>query len=104
MHEGGWLNNLLNLKTEEKIKAHAKTFKFRKNQNKNEVMTSVEAADEWGSPVIGKGENPTNQVDPTGSSSPKIGTNSGDDWGSPSPLNDWDNPGTSNNSGSKEEW
>lgn len=104
MHEGGWLNNLLNLKTEEKIKAHAKTFKFRKNQNKNEVMTSVEAADEWGSPVIGKGENPTNQVDPTGSSSPKIGTNSGDDWGSTSPLNDWDNPGTSYNSGSKEEW
>jgi hypothetical protein len=104
MHEGGWLDHLLKLETVSKVQTSNKKLRSKKNQNKDHSVASAEIADDWDNPVVGTGENPTKPDKSSGNSSPKIGSTSGDDWGTSSAPSDWDNPGTYNNPGSKEEW
>jgi hypothetical protein len=101
MHEGGWLNNLLQLALRpDKVENTAPGKKSRKGKDKiAQISTEV---DEWGSST--STSNPT--VGSSGGSSPKQAQPSdkspGDDWGSSATTSDWDTPGSA--SGSKEEW
>jgi len=104
MHEGGWLDHLLKLETVSKAQTSSKKLRSKKNQGKDHLVVSAEIADDWDNAVTGTGENPTKPDKSSGNSSPKIGSASGDDWGTPSAPSDWDTPGTYNNPGSKEEW
>lgn len=100
MHEGGWLNNLLEI-TPAAI-SQSKTRDLKKSRkNKKSIKAEVQSVtDDWGSPAIQSSNQGNTASPPPSPNSPSTG----DDWGSPSSSGDWETPGSSNNSGLKEEW
>ena len=99
MHEGGWLNNLLDVTPA--VAKVASPKKAKKSKSEKGVAAPAEGAiDEWGSPTS-NADHSTPQKS-SGSTQPPSQQAPTDNWGSSSTNSDWDTPGSSG--GSKEEW
>jgi len=99
MHEGGWLNSLLTVSpSAPKVERVAKV---KKSGTKKGVVASAPSqSDEWGSPASNSA--PTSSSNSKASPASPVEKSTGDDWGNPSTISDWETPGSSG--GSKEEW
>lgn len=106
VHEGGWLNNLLNITNEASTpKSKSGLKRSKRSSEKSSVQTVEAVTDTWGSDTavdgkISRGSNSSNSTIKSLPESARIA----DDWGDSSNSSDWDSPGSSNNSGSKEQW
>ena len=99
MHEGGWLNNLLDVTPA--VAKVASPKKAKKSKSEKGVAAPAEGAiDEWGSPTSNADHSIPQKS--SGSTQPPSQQAPTDNWGSSSTNSDWDTPGSSG--GSKEEW
>ena len=99
MHEGGWLNNLLDVTPA--VAKVASPKKAKKSKSEKGVAAPAEAdIDEWGSPTSNADQSTPQKS--SGSTQPPSQQAPTDNWGSSSTNSDWDTPGSSG--GSKEEW
>jgi hypothetical protein len=99
MHEGGWLNNLLDVTPA--VAKVASPKKAKKSKSEKGVAAPAEGAiDEWGSPA--SNANHSTPQKSSGSTQPPSQQAPTDNWGNSSTNSNWDTPGSSG--GSKEEW
>jgi hypothetical protein len=106
MHEGGWLNNLLSITDEApNLKTKPSLKKGKAGAEKLSAPAMDVVTDDWGSDTsvdgqISRGSNSSKSKSKSMPDTAKIA----DDWGDGSNSSDWDTPGPSNNSESKEQW
>jgi hypothetical protein len=106
MHEGGWLNNLLSITDEApNLKTKPSLKKGKAGAEKLSAPAMDVVTDDWGSDTSVDGQISRGSNSPKSKSKSMPGTAKiADDWGDGSNSSDWDTPGPSNNSESKEQW
>jgi hypothetical protein len=103
MHEGGWLNNLLNTSEVAPVASKVKNPKKSK-RNKKETLVVPPEADDWGSPDSNSAANSIAPERNSAKSNPSNVKPAADEWGTTAQQSDWGSTDPSNNSGTKEEW